>query len=56
MTSKVCELSLEGASTAKIREAAVKEGMSTLYDDGILKALQGITTLEEVLKVSKKVT
>ena len=56
MTSKVRELSLAGASTAKIREAAVKEGMSTLYDDGILKAMQGITTLEEVLKVSKKVT
>jgi type IV pilus assembly protein PilB len=56
MTAKVRELSLAGASTAKIREAAVKEGMSTLYDDGILKAMQGITTLEEVLKVSKKVT
>ncbi len=56
MTSKVRELSLAGASTAMIREAAVKEGMSTLYDDGIMKAIQGITTLEEVLKVSKKVT
>jgi type IV pilus assembly protein PilB len=56
MTSKVRELSLAGASTADIRDAAVKQGMSTLYDDGILKVLQGITTLEEVFKVSKKVT
>jgi len=56
MTSKVRELSMSGASTAEIREAAVKQGMSTLYEDGILKATQGITTLEEVFKVSKKVT
>ncbi len=56
MTSKVRELSLAGASTEEIRNAAVNQGMSTLYDDGILKATQGITTLEEVFKVSKKVT
>ena len=56
MTSKVRELSMSGASTAEIRDAAVKQGMSTLYEDGILKATQGITTLEEVFKVSKKVT
>ena len=56
MTSKVRELSMAGASTAEIREAAVSQGMSTLYDDGILKAIQGITTLEEVFKVSKKVS
>ena len=56
MTSKVRELSLAGASTEEIRAAAVKQGMSTLYDDGILKAMQGVTTLEEVFKVSKKVT
>ena len=54
MTSKVRELSMAGASTAEIREAAISQGMSTLYDDGILKATQGITTLEEVFKVSKK--
>lgn len=56
MNAKVRELSLAGASTAEIRNAAVKQGMSTLYDDGILKAMQGITTLEEVFKVSKKVS
>lgn len=56
MTSKVRELALAGATTVDIRHAAIKEGMSTLYDDGLLKAMQGITTLEEVFKVSKKVT
>ncbi len=56
MTSKVRELALAGASTVEVREAAIKQGMTTLYEDGLLKAMQGITTLEEVFKVSKKVT
>jgi len=54
MTSKVRELSFAGAPTMEIRRAAVKEGMSTLYQDGILKATQGITTIEEVFRVSKR--
>ena len=56
MTSKVRELALAGASTEEIRDAAVKDGMSTLFDDGVLKAMKGLTTLEEVFKVSKRVT
>jgi type IV pilus assembly protein PilB len=56
MTSKVRELTLAGATTVEVREAAIKQGMTTLYDDGLLKVMQGITTLEEVFKVSKKVT
>ncbi len=55
MTAKVRELSFAGASTVEIQAAAIKQGMTTLYDDGILKALQGITTLEEVFRVSKRV-
>jgi type IV pilus assembly protein PilB len=54
MTAKVRELAFEGASSDEIRKAAIKQGMTTLYDDGIRKALQGITTLEEVFRVSKK--
>ena len=54
MNSRVRELAFAGASTSDIRKAAIKNGMTTLYDDGILKALQGITTLEEVFRVSKK--
>ena len=54
MNSTVRELSFAGASTTEIKEAAIKNGMSTLYDDGILKVLQGITTLDEVFRVSKK--
>ncbi|MEQ8210334.1 MAG: GspE/PulE family protein [Lacipirellulaceae bacterium] len=54
MTSKVRELAFAGASTVEIRKAATAEGMTTLYEDAISKALQGITTLEEVFKVTKR--
>jgi type IV pilus assembly protein PilB len=54
MTSKVRELAFAGATTVEIRKAAVKGGMTTLYDDGIYKVLQGITTLDEVFRVSKR--
>jgi len=35
-----------------IQKQAIKEGMLTLYEDGVLKAVEGITTLEEVLRVT----
>ena len=38
----------------ELRKAAVKNGMTTLYEDGINKVLQGITTLDEVFRVSKR--
>ena len=55
MSSKVRALTFEGAPTQEIRHVAVAEGMNTLYDDGILKVINGVTTLEEVLRVSKRV-
>jgi type IV pilus assembly protein PilB len=54
MSSKVRELAFVGATTVELRKAAVKNGMTTLYQDGISKVLQGITTLEEVFRVSKR--
>jgi len=42
----------ENISITKIRESAVKDGMVTLSQDGILKAVNGITTLEEVYRVT----
>ena len=40
------------ADAVAIKEKAVSLGMQTLLQDGILKAIDGITTLEEVLRVS----
>ena len=54
MSSKIRELAFQGASTQEIRKAAIKGGMTTLYDDGIRKVLEGITTIEEVFRVAKK--
>jgi len=55
MTNKIRELAFQGAATQEIRRAAVSQGMKVMFDDGINKALRGITTLDEVFRVSKKV-
>ncbi len=36
-----------------IAKAAIKEGMETMMDDGMQKVLKGLTTIEEVLRVTK---
>jgi type IV pilus assembly protein PilB len=55
MTNKIRELAFQGAATQEIRRAAVSQGMKVMFDDGINKSLRGITTLDEVFRVSKKV-
>ncbi len=54
LTSKVREHIFKNSTTAQIRETAIAEGMSTLYQDGIKKVLEGITTIEEVFRVTKQ--
>jgi len=51
VTSSIKELIISGGSQDQIEAQAVKEGMSTMLEDGILKAVQGLTSLEEVLRV-----
>lgn len=46
---------LEHVSPIDIEKSAIKLGMSTLEQDGIVKALQGITSLEEVYGVARKI-
>lgn len=36
-----------------IAQAAIKEGMKTMLDDGLAKVAEGITTMEEVIRVTK---
>ena len=55
MNNKIRELAFQGAATQDIRRAAVSQGMKVMFDDGIQKALRGITTLDEVFRVAKKV-
>ncbi|MBL7995247.1 type II secretion system ATPase GspE [bacterium] len=46
------KLTMERASSGKIKDAAIENGMRTLRQDGIAKVLQGLTTVEEVLRVT----
>jgi len=54
MTSKLRELAFQGAPTQDIRRAAVSQGMRVMFNDGVLKVLRGITTFDEVFRVSKR--
>ena len=54
MTNKIREMAFQGAATQEIRRAAVSQGMRIMFDDGIAKACNGITTLDEVFRVSKR--
>lgn len=52
MTENIRDLINKNVTTGKIREAAVKEGMCLLKFDGIKKVCEGITTIDEVLRVA----
>lgn len=51
ITDGIRELIMRRANASEIKDAAIKEGMTTMLEDGFQKALKGITTLEEVLRV-----
>ncbi len=51
VTESIKGLIIKGATTAEIETQAKKEGMITMLEDGIFKAVQGSTTIEEVLRV-----
>ncbi|MGO9812462.1 MAG: GspE/PulE family protein, partial [Isosphaeraceae bacterium] len=50
LTTQVREMTFKGESTQVIRRLARKQGMRTLFEDGIVKAIKGQTTLDEVLR------
>jgi type IV pilus assembly protein PilB len=52
VTDEVRELISQRAPDHAIRKSARKAGMRTLLEDGISKAAQGLTTLEEVLRLA----
>ena len=54
MTKQLAEIILKEPSEAKVNEEAERQGMITMFQDGVLKALAGITTIEEVLKVAEE--
>ncbi|MCU0959420.1 MAG: GspE/PulE family protein [Pirellulaceae bacterium] len=54
ITAKIRELIFTGATSTDIRKVAIDQGMTTLYVDGIRKAMAGVTTVEEVYRVAKR--
>ncbi|WP_367027082.1 type II secretion system ATPase GspE [Methylococcus sp. ANG] len=52
MSDEVRRLVMSHAQARQIEEVALREGMHTMYDDGVRKALMGLTTVEEVLRVT----
>lgn len=52
MSRRLQDLLSEKVSSSALREQAIAEGMRTLRQDGLQKAGRGVTTLEEVLRVS----
>ncbi len=51
-TDSLKEMVLQGSSTAELKTAAIKGGMVTLRMSGISKVLDGVTTTEEIMRVT----
>ena len=51
MTEEIERMIIEGGSVEEIHRIAVAQGMITLRQSGLRKAIEGETTLEEVLRV-----
>jgi type IV pilus assembly protein PilB len=53
MSEKIAHQTVEGSPADTIERTAIEEGMLTLLQDGYLRALEGATTIEEVMRVAK---
>ncbi len=54
ITPDIQKLIMQKASTIEFTEATNKQKMLTLFEDGFIKAKNGITTIEEILRVTKE--
>lgn len=52
ITENIREMIIKNVSTGKLRQAAIKEGMCLLRVDGIKKVCEGVTTIDEILRVT----
>lgn len=53
MTPKLEEIILGNLSEAGMREEAKRQGMITMFQDGLIKVLQGVVSLEELMEVAQ---
>jgi len=54
MSDPIRRLIMQHATSGELEERAVAEGMRTMYLDGLNKCLSGVTTLDEVLRVTQE--
>lgn len=54
VTESIKQLIISNATSDAIEKRAKEEGMMTMLEDGIIKAVQGITTIEEILRVTSE--
>ena len=54
VTPEVAQLIMEHKSAQEIQDEGEKQGMVLMWEDGFIKALKGITTIEEIVRVSKE--
>jgi general secretion pathway protein E len=54
ISDELRSLVMKHATATDLRAEAIREGMMTMYEDGLRKALKGVTTFEEVLRVTRE--
>ncbi|MFA6512099.1 MAG: ATPase, T2SS/T4P/T4SS family [Patescibacteria group bacterium] len=54
MTDEIAQRILDNASTSELTKTAIAQGMLTMLQDGFIKAKSGITSIEEVLRVTQE--
>ena len=54
MTKEMEDLISHGPTTSEVKALAIKQGMLTMEQDGMLKILEGVTTMEEVQRVTEE--
>lgn len=51
MSEEISRLCVEGATAEKVKQLAIEQGMMTLRQDGLEKVREGLTSIEEVMRV-----
>ncbi len=54
MTDGLRSLVMRHATSGELRAGAIEAGMETMYENGLKKAVAGLTTIEEVLRVTRE--
>jgi len=54
VSEKIKSLIIEGATSDRIEAQGKEEGMLTMLEDGFIKAAQGVTSIEEILRVTQE--